>query len=386
MSENNSTNISQGFKGEVDSLTKFFDKETPQSEPPPIIMLYEDLRITLEKDIPHPEPLLRINGAVCACASNTTVISAEAKAGKTAWVSAIKAAILSSGGRCEDFPSIEAVPNYQFKAIVGVDTEQSEADHQDGLTGVLKRSGHRVTPSHLYEYNLRSLGFAEMKTALNCICEKASNDCGGIYCIFIDGIADLVASVNDEAEAKAIIKYVSELAVKYDCPVFVVIHLNPGTTKERGHLGSEYGRKCYATINITKKDDISTISFKYMRKAGGKESNPVSFIYSKEKNHHIEMCEGDGGLNRPTRTDNKNAKLKLLAENVFGTLTSLSYTNVIKTIMIQTGDSESTAKTALRNMVAIEFVVHGTDKNYRLNASLGQGSNLGQNKVNLTPS
>ena len=98
--------------------------------------------------------------------------------------------------------------------------------------------------------------------------------------VFVDGLADLVASPNDEKESNDIIQFFVCLAEKYHCSIVLFLHETPSGDKMRGHLGSEAERKCYATISLSKKSDIHTITSKLVR--DGANFPHIDFNFDKD--------------------------------------------------------------------------------------------------------
>ena len=87
---------------------------------------YDCLRITKERNIPHPQPTVTIDGAAIAAPGNITCISAQIKAGKTAINGVIIAAAVSDNGEADGFPSIKCT-NPVGKAVIGIDSEQKQS-------------------------------------------------------------------------------------------------------------------------------------------------------------------------------------------------------------------------------------------------------------------
>lgn len=75
---------------------------------------------------------------------------------------------------------------------------------------------------------------------------------GGVLAVIIDGGADLLHSVNDEAESNAMVARLVSTAGQIEAPVIVVIHENHGAEKARGHLGSQLERKAESVIRMEK--------------------------------------------------------------------------------------------------------------------------------------
>ncbi len=332
----------------------------------PILADYDQYRVTKEKDIPQPKPTITIAGAAVASPGNITGISAAAKAGKTALAGVILAGAISKTGEVDGFNDLAVIPNTEGKAVIHFDTEQSEADQQYFINTILLRAKIENTPDYYRSYNIRQLNLENYQVVTDSICELANEKFNGIHLIVIDGGADYIASVNDEEGANKIIRYFIHLSIEYNCPVIVLIHLNPGSDKERGHFGSQFQRKCYGLITVIKDGDISTAQPKIMRKAGNGEIPLLHFTYNKEKGYHVQV-------DAPDKADNKavqeRERLRKIAETVFAPPASFSHKQAIEKIMNHTSRKISTAKMMLENMTGFGFVDHGSDKNYRLNVS-----------------
>lgn len=71
--------------------------------------------------------------------------------------------------------------------------------------------------------------------------------------VIIDGLVDLVVDPNDQMESKAIVTELSGLAMDYNCSIWNVLHVNPGSDKMRGHLGTILAQKS-SDVLMVKKD------------------------------------------------------------------------------------------------------------------------------------
>lgn len=77
------------------------------------------------------------------------------------------------------------------------------------------------------------------------------------YVVFIDQVADLIPTVNDEEKSNKLVRLLSRLAYTYDTAIVLVIHQNEGSgtqSKSRGHLGSTLEQKCISSVAISKKN------------------------------------------------------------------------------------------------------------------------------------
>lgn len=321
---------------------------------------YEHLRVTGEKEYPNNQPVITWDGSGIAAPRNITAISAQAKAGKTAFINMLAGGAISTDGLCDMFGGIRVVPNDTGKAVLIFDTEQDEADQQYNVRTILKRAVLTTTPENLLSYNIRQLSMNEYKNITDAICEAANVSFGGIHTIFIDGVADYIKDVNSIEQATEIREYFVHLAIKYDCPVILVIHQNPGSTKERGHLGSEIQRKCYGIIGITKDGDLSTAKNNFTRKAG--ELEPIHFKYSKETGYHVQV---DAPANSVQAS--KLARIEESIRTVLTPLDTVQYMDLVRKLVGATACSEPTAKRYIAVAEANKWLVKGEDGRYRLN-------------------
>lgn len=342
-------------------------QEIPNEEPEIKFQLsdFDHLRITKEKHVPHPEPTIKIDGAAIAAPCNLLGISAQMKAGKSAIKGVCIAGSLSDTGTADGFPTIVSLPA-NGKAIIDLDTEQSEADHQDNLNVILKRAGLDATPDNLQAYNIRQLSMSDYREFTDTICTLCAEKFGGIHLISIDGGADYIASVNDEEQANEILEYFTHLSIRFNCPVIIIVHLNPNSDKERGHFGSQLQRKCYGllTVEKVKGSDVATLIPKAFRKAGNGDVQPIHFTFDKEKHYHVQIDAPDSDSEKAAVMV---AKHKAIAKEVFQAQTSYSYTDAVKAIMKHTNRKERTAKEMVKDMAGWEFILKGADGNYRLN-------------------
>ncbi len=132
-------------------------------------------------------------------------------------------------------------------AVIHFDSEQDAEDQQYNIKTALKRARIKETPDYFKSYTLLhpDLTFEEYKQATSELCEQNVRQFGGILLIVIDGGAQYIKSVNDEDAAVDIVRYFrKDLSTRYNCPVIVIVHLNPDSDKERGHFGSEIQRDC----------------------------------------------------------------------------------------------------------------------------------------------
>lgn len=328
---------------------------------PSPLTTYNAYRITEATEVTTPEPVVTINGETVASRESLVTFSGGSKAGKsalTAWVIALALAddVIS------DAPEGLRVRPANGKANIHIDTEQARHDHQSKLLSIMHRAGHDTCPDNLLSYNLRELAIKDYEAITTGICEAANDVCGGIHLIVIDGIADYIGNVNDEEQSTAVVRYFLTLATKYGAPVIAIVHTNPGSDKERGHLGSEMQRKSQSVVQVKKEGDVTLIEPKLMRNGG---ATPVmQLIYDRDKGYHVGI-----GI-RSSEATNKDAerlaKVQECCTSVFAPPAAWKYEDAIERIMKHTGKQERTAKELFKDMKAHDWITQGEDKHWRI--------------------
>jgi hypothetical protein len=325
----------------------------------------EVYRITSHTPIAKPVPVITINDEIISTEGNLTTISGASKSGKSAFTSILLAGAISTDGLIDGLEFVNVLPNVHKKAVIHIDTEQAKHKHQNNLLSVLKRANMEDDCDYLLSYNIRQLEIAQYTEITTQICERALRKCGGIHLMVIDGIADFIKDVNDAEQSTAIVKYFEELAIKYQTPIIVIVHTNPGSDKERGHLGSQCQRKCESLLMVKTEGNISFIEPKLLRMAGKGNIPAIQFMYDKDKGYHV-GC----GIKTEIAVDKNTIRLnaiRVICKTVFSGQISLSYKSVIDEIMIKANKGINSAKGLFKEMRVREMVIQGEDKYWRIN-------------------
>lgn len=323
----------------------------------------ERYRITEESKIDAPVPVIKINNEIISTEGNITTFSGASKSGKSALTSILISGAITIDGVYDGLEAIEVAPNSRKRAVIHIDTEQSKHKHQLNVKSMLRRAGMDKCPDYFLSYNIRELAVSEYTAITNKICEAAKAAFGGIHLMVIDGIADYISDVNDPIQSNAIVKFFEELAIKYKAPIITIVHTNPGSDKERGHLGSQCQRKSESVITIKTEGDISFIEPKFLRMAGKGSIPLIQFMYDKTKGYHV-GC----GIRSDDDTNKDEARLNAVSaacEKVFGGQKSLTYGDSIDAIMRATMKGVVAAKGMFTEMKAHEMIFQGDDKYWR---------------------
>lgn len=238
---------------------------------------------------PTPEPRFTIDGVGICTAGNLTTISAMVKTGKSSFIGAMIAAAITEQPGAVDCLGVQS-RNPQGKALLHIDTEQSPYDHHDLVQRTLRRARLDRLPPWLRSYCLTGFSAIECRRGLSLALEAAAEQFGGIHAVIIDGIADLVINVNDPEETNAFVAELHGLAIRYECPALNVIHINPGTEKTRGHLGSQLERKSETNLRLDKEEETSVVWSDKNRRAPIPRDRGPCFQWSTALGMHVRIA------------------------------------------------------------------------------------------------
>lgn len=252
-----------------------------------------------DQELPKPETVVSIAGTQVCTPGNLTTLYSQAKVGKTATAGALIAAAIAVPGQVADTLGING-SNITGKAFIHFDTEQSKYDRQQMIKTALRRVNQSKPPKWFKSYILTGKSAEECRILVEKAIKLNAQKFGGIFEVIIDGVGDLVNSPNNEEECFPLVTKLHSLAIKYDCPIINVLHLNPGTEsdKGRGHLGSQLERKSESNLMLEK--DENGVTRLYATKQRGKmitKDKAVSFKWNDGAQMHL-SCESEDHVKR----------------------------------------------------------------------------------------
>lgn len=191
---------------------------------------------------------LEQNGVGFAPFGNLVAICAEMKSGKTWMMLQLAVTLLR-----HEYGNLRGIAS--DARIMWFDTEQDKYDSMLILRRVHQMCGWAYNESHpeFLLYNLRDISTEDRKSVIIEGIRKMKPTV-----VFIDGIRDLVRSVNEEEECYALINDLMTVTAQEGCAIWSVLHVNPNSDKMRGHLGTELGNKTTDVFSVKKKKDQQT--------------------------------------------------------------------------------------------------------------------------------
>lgn len=222
--------------------------------------LLESAKLDITKKLNPPPKVMKINGETFGTLGNFSLAIGKAKSKKTFLMALLMAAAVKNDNIENAFKGL--LPTNKNR-VVFVDTEQSEYYVQLVAKRVLKSAGIREA-DNFDVYGLRPYNTDER----NQIIEEIIDSTPDLGLLIIDGVRDVVTSINDEEEAtkwaNKLLKWTEERQIH----ITTVLHQNKGDFNARGHLGTELVNKAELTLSakVDPRDaEKSIISPEYCR-------------------------------------------------------------------------------------------------------------------------
>ncbi len=235
------------------------------------------------------------------------------------------------------------------KVGIYFDTEQSRYHVQKLLHRICKLL-QKPVPENIIVYSLRKYSPKERLELI----EHAINTTSNLGFVVIDGIKDLVTSINDEEQASMITSKLLKWTEENNIHIMAVLHQNKNDLNARGHLGTELTNKAETVISITKdaKDkNLSIVEPEYCR---DKDFDPFAFTISVEGLPEIVAMEERKPKKENTKTppeEKKNIIQQLGDENIYKLLCEC----FIKDSKIKRNDLKMRVKVLAASILKKEF-------------------------------
>ena len=235
----------------------------------------ESCRIDILEIIPPPEIAWEIRDDnseefnILGTHGNFSLVKGKAKSKKSFFINMAIAAAVGKGLLQN---KLRSLLKDNFNKVLYFDTEQSKYHVQKAVKRICTQIGVGM-PNKLKTYGLRKSSPSERLKLVEYAIENTPN----LGFVVIDGIRDLITSINDEAEASNIASNLLKWTEEYNIHIVVVLHENPGSDKARGHIGTELMNKAETVIalQVDKYDEnVSTVTAGFCR---NKSFKPFAF-------------------------------------------------------------------------------------------------------------
>jgi hypothetical protein len=252
------------------------------------------------EEYPEPFSMLEYNGVPFSTVGGLAAISGQKKNGKSFVLTMLMAAILQGDENTrvpEYLPGLR-VPDRTIEylghlpKVLYVDTEMERLNSAKVLRRVhwlcgwdMKMPNERFNvlwlktmpkdndlPAYKSRFQLIQLAIEKMKPDV----------------VFIDGLRDMLASINDEETTVQMLDYLASTAEEHRMCIWNALHQNPrigsdGEDKMRGWAGTELGNKVSDTLISIKKKEPTGVTFTVKQvDARGKDMDDWKFIITED--------------------------------------------------------------------------------------------------------
>lgn len=193
----------------------------------------------------EPEPIYKQGDTPIFTRGNISCISGKAKSRKSFLIALFAGEILKEGGK-----------------VLLIDTEQAKHNVAKTAKRILATAG-LPTDTTTPDFNLIAL--REKGTKERCDLTQQAIKFWHPDIVFLDGLRDLVFSINDEAEATEICNTLMALSTTTNAHICTVLHENKKDNDTRGHIGTEIMNKSETVITVSKEGENSKVEPKVCR-------------------------------------------------------------------------------------------------------------------------
>ena len=234
--------------------------------------LLQELRVNPTDELKPPQAAWKQvsdNDIVLGTLGNFSLIIGKAKSRKSFFINIAVSTVLSKDTILNQFKGV--LPNEQ-NTVLYFDTEQGKYHVQLALKRICKQI-NIDEPNNLQVFGLRSLKPSERLKLI----EYAIYNTPNLGFVIIDGIKDLINSINDEAEATMIASNLLKWTEEKNIHIITVLHQNKSDNNARGHIGTELINKAETVLSVTKNEQDKDISIVEAQQCRNKEPEPFAF-------------------------------------------------------------------------------------------------------------
>lgn len=359
----------QNITSHLEDLINSEPKAT-KSEPKEIL---ESLRINATDELKPPLKAWEQVGehnATLGTLGNFSVIIGKAKSRKSFFINIAVSTVLSEDIMLNQFKG--TLPQGK-RTVLYFDTEQGKYHVQLALKRVCKQI-NTDDPKDLQVFGLRSLKPSERLKAI----EHAIYNTPNLGFVVIDGIKDLITSINDEAEATMVSSKLLKWTEEKNIHILTVLHQNKGDNNARGHVGTELINKAETVLSVTKNSEDKDISIVEAQQCRNKEPEPFAFEINEDG---IPRIVEDFALRTETKTskfdvtDIEDFKKYELINEIFSHGESFNYSNLQTQMQLA---FKKKFKKKLANNRAIELITDCKNRKWLLQTQPKQPYTKGQ--------
>jgi hypothetical protein len=272
----------------------------------------EKCRIRPSDEIPPPPVCIKLKNkdgseSWFGTLGNVSTIIGKAKSRKTFALTLVVSAALKNDVL---FDKISGNLPENQRTVLYFDTEQGSYHVQLAVKRICELA-QVENPLNLKVYGLRSKSPDERLQLV----EYAIQNTPEIGFVVIDGVKDLITSINDEEQATMITSKLMKWSEEKNIHIVNILHQNKGNEHARGHIGTELQNKSESVFSVTVSSENKEVSIFESEFCRGKE--PESFAFKINEQGIPEIVEHETGNKKGFIHEFTEEKLWFLIQESF---------------------------------------------------------------------
>lgn len=346
------------YKDSLDDFLESRNIDLSNTDTQQKVVIPQSCWLDVTQDIVEPTWLLKYQGVGFSPLGDIQVVRGMEGNGKSMLLTILMAAVLS--GECGGLTC-----DLKDTRVLYVDTEQNMAS-----TLFVQRRVHHLCRWRGKEANARfrvlMLREVEDLKDRNAYLWQAIEDFKPTA-VFIDGVADLVSDINKFDECMVMVHKLMAEASRRFISIWSVLHVNYGSQKMRGHLGTEIAHKVSDVLSCQKDKSQDPPVFTVEQvKARNKDIQNFSFIVSDDESR-LGVPKMLGHIDLDADTPTNRGERDLLMQEIFMGETYLSKRAIVDAIhrkrFISGADQDKDrAKLWLEQAIEWKILVFNSDK------------------------
>lgn len=234
--------------------------------------------------------LISLNGEPIIRRGTINMISGAQGSHKSRFAELICSLLLCSNEKNIDHSlGFQKVENEKI-TVIYVDTERNQTEEfPSAIQSILDKLG-LSEPSEIPNFrftSLKNVSRTDRLSTLKGFIEDVKESTTDPIFVLLDVVTDAISNFNDPVESMKLLDYVGQMCEELNSTFLMVIHSNPGTERQRGHLGSEGVNKSSTVLHIGFEKGSSgeyseLIKLKFVKQRHAKRLDPIPLIFSQE--------------------------------------------------------------------------------------------------------
>lgn len=303
----------------------------------------------------EPESLIRIQNTSIASEGNIVCITGTEGSGKTNFIGGLVAGAILEKVTEHDTLGTKILPNSNGKCVLIFDTEQSEYQFYKNVSYILERVDYKLPPPFFKTISLVGIKRIERLKIILEVMDSFYFKFGGIHMVVIDGVADLLKSVNDEESSVELVEELFRLAAIYNTVIVGVLHLSPSGFKLRGHLGSELQRKSSGILHVEKdeSEECSIVKALKVRDGSPFDVPSIKFQWDEDLDRHKFI----GYKNKRETNTEKLEDLMKTIRSEYENQDTFKHSDIVKLVESSLNVRDRTARKYISLLISGGFLV-----------------------------